>query len=544
MRIRLAVPALGFAALATVAACDGDRTLGVVNENQPDIDRALSTAAGIEQLIGDTYKQHFQQLYGSSDAIWPQTLVYSLESYAAVANFGMALRVAIPRFPIANERGNQVQVGNVRDFSGAQRVARTAANGVRALDNLIAGGGSTGSAGRDARNRAFAFFVNGVALGQTAHIYDSLALVTPAVASDVVPPLSSAAEGVATALALLDSALAIGGASSAAAGFPTPATWINGNALSQAQFVALVRTYKAKIRANVARTPAERAAVDWAAVIADANAGITSDFNITLSPADGWNSAFTRQMHNEGGWHQMTMLYYGMADTSGGYANYISQPLAQQNGYFLVRTPDRRWPSGDTRAAQQANSPDVLPTGQYVRNRSITDSPADAWGVSFYDHKRFRPIFAGNGNGPWPIITKAEVDLLAAEGYFRTSQFAQAAEKIDIYRVRSGLPSLVAAGVTNATSPVPGGSACVPRVPQPPSFNTVACGTLFEALKYEKRLETAFTGYAQWFLDGRGWGDLVQGTPTGWPVPYQELDARAFTIYGITDVAGAGTYGF
>ena len=111
---------------------------------------------------------------------------------------------------------------------------------------------------------------------------------------------------------------------------------------------------------------------------------------------------------------------------------------------------------------------------------------------------------------------------------------------VNQFRVRAGLPAVFS---FNATSPVPGNSGCVPQVPVPP-FTTTACGNLFEAMKWEKRLETAFTGYAQWFIDARGWGDLVSSTPLEWPVPYQELVARQHPIYTTNRVAGVGTYGF
>jgi hypothetical protein len=63
---------------------------------------------------------------------------------------------------------------------------------------------------------------------------------------------------------------------------------------------------------------------------------------------------------------------------------------------------------------------------------------------------------------------------------------------------------------------------------------------MFEALKYEKRIETAFTHFAAWFLDSRGWGDLPENTAVFWAVPYQDLQARGYSldkIYG----AGIGT---
>jgi hypothetical protein len=97
--------------------------------------------------------------------------------------------------------------------------------------------------------------------------------------------------------------------------------------------------------------------------------------------------------------------------------------------------------------------------------------------------------------------------------------------------------------ITTATQQVPGGNACVPRVPQPPSYTTTACGTILEALKWEKRVETAFTGYAQWWLDSRGWGDLVEGTALEWAVPWQELFARLGPTYTNTLRAAKGNYG-
>jgi len=70
------------------------------------------------------------------------------------------------------------------------------------------------------------------------------------------------------------------------------------------------------------------------------------------------------------------------------------------------------------------------------------------------------------------------------------------------------------------------------------------CGNIFEAMKWEKRLETSFTGHSQWYIDARGWGDLYAGTPLEWPVPYNELFARHLSTYINSRVAPVGTYGF
>jgi hypothetical protein len=100
--------------------------------------------------------------------------------------------------------------------------------------------------------------------------------------------------------------------------------------------------------------------------------------------------------------------------------------------------------------------------------------------------------------------------------------------------------------VTSTTQQVPGGlSSCVPQVP---SGSTVSCGTLFEALKYEKRMETAYSSFGRFWIDDRGWGDLVAGTALEFPVPYQEMQSRQKGSYNLGGGFGSsspkGTYGF
>jgi hypothetical protein len=95
---------------------------------------------------------------------------------------------------------------------------------------------------------------------------------------------------------------------------------------------------------------------------------------------------------------------------------------------------------------------------------------------------------------------------------------------------------------------VPGGANCVPKVPVGPTFTTTACGNIFEAMKWEKRIETAYTHFGAWFQDSRGWGDLPAGTGLDFAVPYQDLQVRGHAIYskggGLPGTAAKGTYGW
>lgn len=558
---------VALAGMAFMTACR-DNPLQVDNTNSPDVAKVFGSPRDVETIVSKLFQQMYNGQHGSSDNIGDQAITMSFESHSQLGNFGMGTRAAIPRSLIDNSIGNGVSNGNFRDFDFESRNARGAANAIIAINTFKAANNTIGSEARDARAKAFAFFALGYALGEISLFYDSAAIITPAVPSDVVPALSVYTDVNVAALAMLDSAIAIAtsaNATNGANGFPIPADWVadpTGAGFTQARFVQMVRSYKAKFRANVARTPAEGTAVDWAKVGDDASNGITSDIVIAVSTTTGWNAAWQQQLATSSGWSQMTPMILGMGDTTGAYQNWLQVPLlsrspaaftngaqaAEDRG--IMRTPDKRFPSGETRAAQVTASGGSVRNGTpvgtilYYRNRPPgEDTPAEPWGTWFYDNHRFWKIRADGGNGNFTLFTVAENDMLAAEAFLRTNKIPQAAALIDKTRTRAGLASV--AGITTLTQTVPGGNACVPQVPQGPNFTTTACGTIFEAMKWEKRLETAFTGYSQWYLDSRRWGDLPQGTALEWPVPYQELFARlTLTPYTTQRVAAKGTYGF
>jgi hypothetical protein len=551
---------------ATLLVGCRDNPLDVKNTQQPDVSQAYSAPLTVEGIVSKLYQQLWNGQHGASDNIQTQSMSMSFESHSQLGNFGMGTRAAIPRSLIDNSIGNTVNVGNFRDFDFMSRNARGATNAIAAIDKFKAAGFSIGSNARDARAKAWAYFNLGYATGQLALFYDSAAIVTPTTPTDVVPAFSAASAVAAYALAAFDSAIAISktaAATDGTNGWPIPADWVSdpaGAGLSIARFQQVARSYKAKFRAGVARTPTERAAVDWASVIADATNGITADFVIQTNATTGWGSSWVTQLRVSSGWSQMTPMILGMADTTGAYANWLAVPLLQRTPKAfsiagvadadagILRTPDKRFPSGETRAAQNAvtgTSKGGPPAGSilYFRNRpSGEDTPAEPWGTWFYDNWRNWAIGAAGGNGPYVLFSVAENDMLAAEGYLRTNNVPAAAALIDKTRVRAGLAPVT--GITTLTQQVPGGNACVPRVPQAPGFTTTACGTIFEAMKWEKRVETSFTGYGQWFVDSRGWGDLPAATGLEWPIPYQELYARLEPSYTNQNVATKGTYGF
>ncbi len=543
--------------LGAVAGCGDVIGLDVPNRNNPDRPRVLANPADVEGLASGQFQQIISATLGSGAGAAglsrPQLsmLTMAFESASGLNNNGMGPRSNMERGPIDNSRGNQYDAENFSAFRILSGVARNGADIIsRGKDPAFSLG-----AGREAdlnRMIAWTHFISGVAHGYLAMTYDSAAIARPSDLPAEIPPLSGYSDVMAYALADLDSALVY----LARPGVPAiPQGWLTGpggTTVSVAEFTRVVRSFRARMRAGNARTPQERGAVDWAAVIADAEAGIQADLVVGMNRNQQWDYHWlhTSYHYRDAAWHQMPYHVIGMADVSGGFENWLSQPR-DTRGSFLIVTPDLRFPQGATRAAQNTDrGGQGTPTGrQYFRNRAAGLDPAGSdWRQSQYDHYRFRAFADANGVGDHPIFTRAENDMLAAEGHIRRNDIAAAAALIDRTRTTSGLPALTGV-VTSSTQAVPGAAQCVPRIPVGPAFTSTACGTILEAMKWEKRLEMAFTAYGGWYFDSRGWGDLPEGTPLHWPVPVQELDARRLPIYNLGGVGQAGgaavsTYGY
>jgi hypothetical protein len=281
---------------------------------------------------------------------------------------------------------------------------------------------------------------------------------------------------------------------------------------------------------------------------------------------NGWDIVWFAQHHAGAQWHQMSQFWIGEADTSGSYNTYLANTVPSTRVQILIVTPDRRFPSGTTRSAQNTNSPpsagQPFANTPYFRNRpSGSDIAGEPFQVSMYDFWRGRAFQQASRVGRYPIMTAAEIRLLAAEGYLRipTPNFTQAINRINVSRGDTVggnvagpgfLPRIPLTVVDTISVAVPGSAAgCVPKVPDAAqNYRGTRCGNIWDALKWEYRMETAYTGYGNWFFPARGWGDLPQYTAFHWPVPYNEMDARAQAFYGFggpggVAAAAAGNYG-
>jgi hypothetical protein len=255
-----------------------------------------------------------------------------------------------------------------------------------------------------------------------------------------------------------------------------------------------------------ARTRAERAAVDWTEVIRRVDAGITTDFAPVAQVDVIWDDwkrlvARLRTTGRPSDFGRPAYDLLGPADSSGGYLNWLATPLTSRAG-FQMKTRDRR--------IQGATGP--ASPGKYVgyNLNNIFTASRGTWRFSWYYYLR-----NGTGTtwqeGPQIAMTVAEMDLLKAEGLIRLGRAAEAVPLINKTQVANGeLPPVTIDGP-------PDGPGCVPRK------LTGQCGSLWDALRYEKGIEGLGVSGVIRFMDERGWQQLIENTPIHLPVPGREL---------------------
>jgi hypothetical protein len=506
-----------FGALLLFGAA-GCADLEVTNPNEADRAKAIRTPGDVQSLISGS----FQSWYNATNhATNSPSLLLSHQAFqhsSNAANFGMLAYPALPRFAVNNTVTHQDYVQIANSWTVNYRALAAIADGLRAInaDTAVRAGLGTANV---ARARAFGKFVQGLSHASLALMYDRGYVVDetittideegmPVLLGEPVP----SAQLMTAALGYLDQAIA----ASTGQTWTIPATWMSVD-VSAANLARLARSMKAQFRAANARNPQQRAAVNWAAVKADIDAGLTTTFNVDQSYIyNNWLGGQYNSLYIYfNTFSRANYMIHGMADQSGRYQNWLARPVPDRhpnqagpppNGQdpFLIITPDKRFPQGATAAAQLA----APGTKIYHNNGGLwSQGGRGTWRWSYYN-----PVQTNAAVYPRsaePFISKAEMDLLKAEAHFRLGELPEAVAIINTYRTAAGLNATDASGLNTS---------CVPKLP------SGACGNLFEMLKWEKRMETMFQGpfMAGWYFDSRGWGDLYKGTQLEFPIPEQE----------------------
>jgi starch-binding outer membrane protein, SusD/RagB family len=535
-RIMRKTATLGAVLLFGLTAC---ADLDVVNPNAPDAELALANPGDIVTLISGSYRQWWLSVHDPSG---PSHVIsnMSFQQSSWPANFGMVDYSRMPRQPIVNVGLHQFY-GNVVNgvWFRAYRCLAAVAQGLKALEDPAIAGGL--SADDLSRAQAFGRFMQGLCHGSLALFYEAGFVLDETVETRDAggAPIQQTARSyndlLQAALGYFDQAIAL----SQGQTWNIPVSWMSVE-VPASELALLASTMKARYRANVARTPAERQAVNWDLVIEDLDAGLQSwNMSYGYFGPTFWNDILPRQGFSWIGWGQSSYMIYGMADQSGNYQEWLSvspaetrHPVLPSGEEFLIVTPDQRFAQGSTRAEQQAGQ-DGNTIIQF--NGGPLGLPANNWGQPARGTQRWSYYRNSVGDGhiffgvtSIPEVTTHETRLLRAEAHYWNGDLLDAATLINATRVDRGGLSPAVPGL-----PDDGNTSCVPRLPNG------SCGDLLEMLKWEKRMHTAFLGVHAntWYFDGRGWGDLYVGTPLHLPVPCDEND-----LWGIPceNVGGAG----
>jgi hypothetical protein len=548
---------LGLLAVGLLTAACQD--LQVDNPNEPDRLRAIRNPSDVENLISGTFPTLWNVMQGTASS----TLMFSAlgQEGTTTSQVGGIYLAATqrPAQPLLNDaqlNASTGPTGPVTAWLNLHRVVSNANDGLAAMD----GGIDLGSPGNSARARFVALFNRGLAWGFLANGWDQATVLyedtdfgtdANAVVRQNIRPSPQVLEA---AIKSLDDAIAVAQATP----FTIPATWYRTTAnLTSAEMIRVANSYKARFTVYNARNPAERAAVNWQNILTWTGAGVTADWgpfvptDTGILPTPGYIRQ--SQLNSANGLQQSRADYetIGAADVSGTWQTYLNTPLVQRKK-ILITTPDRRitgpTPTSDGSLFRYM-SPALVGTDDTEGGRWGFLPDRGLYNFSAYQWFKYRGAGASAGGGAFsnifvPLMSVTENNLLRAEALARTGNPAGAATLVNISRTRTqrivalggafadypGLPPVTATGVTDAAD-------CVPRT------RTGACGSLMDAIHYERRIELYGVDGMRAWVDNRGFGWLREGNPIHFPVPGRELEALGVPIYTYGGVGGNCAFG-
>jgi hypothetical protein len=527
-------------AAAFVAAACAD--LDVENLNSPDRERALATPGDVETLIAGSYytwwytEMHFRSTGQAASVI-------ADEHSSSWGNACMRECSQEPR-DWAYNNDPSYNYAYVNEYSWSRSYRSLSA--IR--DGLISIAGADGELGTaddmqigdggadNHRIITFGKFVQGLDLYRLALTYDQAIVLTEH--TDFTQPLERVgySEVADSAVAAFDEAIALAGQGT----FSIPFSWVGTSQIDQDYLKELAYTYSARVLAYTPRTVAERAAVDWNEVLTRVDNGITE--NLVVDADDDLWYAYWVYYAQDPGWGRTHLRMLGPADQAGSWDAWEKETAGLRMP-FMIDADDLRFPTYPPTAQDEA----VLQACWHQPRSDICGGDGYFMKMEYRDPELpFRPErgtyhFSGyaafpqrettdDWQGPYVIINMAELDMLKAEAYIRLSQPGNAYPLINTYRAYGGLAPVTSTGAVPYDD-APTNTRCTPRMIDPFPSGTWQCGDLMEAMKYEKRMETYITSAGIPWYDDRGWGDLIEGSITMFPVPGNELLVLLEEIY-------------
>jgi hypothetical protein len=474
-----------------------------------DAGPSVTVEEDVESLIGGAMAGWWRAVHGFGPG--PALSVAADAHASSWMNWGMFHAGQEPRQDLSSLESQLVQYLSDRPWLELYRTLAATRDGLRAMS----GGLELGDEQATLRAQAFARFMQGLALGTLAQLFEE-AWILDEHADPGSAELSPYSEVLDAALAKLDLAESL----AAQGDFTIPADWVAFHrALDQDDFGRLVRSWRARIRMSVARTPDEAAAVDWAAVLDDARDGIVEDWAgyFDGNHEENWAWSVLKRVSGNPLWVRMDYRTVGPADASGAWEEWIASDPAER-WPFPIDTDDRRITGGSPTSdglyvGYNQNIPFLLERGSHH--------------FSYYMLTRWSHLW-GSPEGAYVDFPVKELGFIEAEALLRHGDAAGAMAILNESRTKGELPPF-----TDPAQPAPGGDRCVPRGPDG------SCGDLWDALRYEKRIETLHYGPFTEYVDARRWGTLLPGTFRHLERPDVSLPEVLAEIYGVESAAVA-----
>ena len=490
--MRRLIPILALAVLSC-------QSLDVTNPNLPDRARATQQPTAAESFVSTAFRTWWPVGGHDDYPSWAfSTIAWEITS--GFADFGQLELSAEPRAAWNNSPVNARNNVTETPWQGMYRTISSVNDALIAID----GGLVIVDTVRTARTKAVGKFIQGISHGYLGLYFDQAFIVDEKLDLDTitVPTFRPYPEVITEAIKQLDSAIAVAQRTN----FSLPVdSWLYQD-MTRDEFVALANSFAAQLMVYSARTRAERAAVNWTEVIRRVDEGIKTDFAPVAQVDILWDDwkrlvARVRTASRPSDFGRPAYWTLGPADSTDGFINWVATPVANRVA-FQIRTKDRR--------IQGSNGPSS--PGSYV-GYNLNNIFAASRGTYRFSHYYFHRYGTGTSwqEGPQPAMLVSEMDLLKAEGLIRLNRAAEAVPLINKTRVANGqLPPVTIDGPPDE----PG---CVPR-----KLNG-QCGSLWDALRYEKRMEGLGVSGVIAYFDARGWQTLPENSILQLPVPGAEL---------------------
>ena len=502
---------IGSAALLMFAfgACgdlDDLTDLDVINDNNPDRERALSEAGDIESLVSSGFFLWYDGELGSGSPPSPLATAGE-ETSVSWGNHGAQQLGTEPRVQWPNSASWRYRALNERPWYRHYEALSSIYDGFKAIE---AQPELCDEIDCD-RAHAFGRLVQGLShayLGvmfDSAFIYDeTIDLETDALELKPYPNVVAAAEG------YLNDAVS----ESSGAAWALPSAWIRGNGWDAAYMARFASSMKARLLYQFARTPGEMTTEIWNKIIAAVDAGIQSGgpgVSGAIYERDGvflegdvqgdwWGGLIYYATQTAGAsWHRADYKAIGYYDQSTGYTDWLAASLNDRDDFVLNTIDERVHAPGDG----QGDGIDFV-----FKGASPFPASRGTYFYSMYMNANYEEYSNGDQGDPIPIMLYVTQQLIKAEALAQTGNLAAAKAIVDVTRVgRGNLPPASATDLNQLLGEIYYDHIIENMV--------VASGGAYFPRRHFQALSP--TG------PNHHWG-LVEGTPLHFPIPGKELE--------------------